>query len=52
MKIRAAENGPLLIEANETRLTKDGKEEVISRKTIASLQMRAIVKQTILRWRT
>jgi CDGSH-type Zn-finger protein len=35
MKITMAQNGPLLIEAHEARLTKDGKEEVIRRKTIA-----------------
>lgn len=35
MKIKAAENGPLLIEATEVKLIKDGKEELLSQKTIA-----------------
>lgn len=35
MKIKAAENGPLLIEANEAKLIKDGREEVLSQKIIA-----------------
>jgi CDGSH-type Zn-finger protein len=35
MKIKAAENGPILIEANEASFTKDGKEELLSQKIIA-----------------
>ena len=35
MKIKAAENGPLLIEVTEARLVKEGKEEVLGQKTIA-----------------
>lgn len=35
MKIKAAENGPLLIEVNEAKLIKAGKEEVLNKKIIA-----------------
>ena len=35
MKIKAAENGPLLIEVNEAKLIKDGQEELLSQKIIA-----------------
>ncbi|MEJ5352202.1 MAG: CDGSH iron-sulfur domain-containing protein [Melioribacteraceae bacterium] len=35
MKIKAAENGPYLIEVNEAKVIRDGKEEVLSQKTIA-----------------
>ncbi len=35
MKIKAAENGPLLLEVNEAKLIKDGKEEILSQKIIA-----------------
>ena len=35
MKIKAAENGPLLIEVNEAKLIKDGREEVLTQKIIA-----------------
>ena len=35
MKIKAAENGPFLIEANEAKLIKDGREEVLTQKIIA-----------------
>lgn len=35
MKIKAAENGPYLIEVTEAKIIKDGKEEVLTQKTIA-----------------
>jgi len=35
MKIKAAENGPLLIEVKEARFIKDGKEVLLSQKVIA-----------------
>ncbi|MBX2976497.1 MAG: CDGSH iron-sulfur domain-containing protein [Ignavibacteriaceae bacterium] len=35
MKIKAAANGPLLIETNEAKFIKDGKEEILSQKVIA-----------------
>lgn len=35
MKIRAAENGPYLIEVSEAKVLKEGKEDVISQKIIA-----------------
>ncbi|HCQ29157.1 MAG TPA: hypothetical protein DIU39_02650 [Flavobacteriales bacterium] len=35
MKIRAAENGPYLLEVTEAKLIKDGKEEILSQKMIA-----------------
>jgi CDGSH-type Zn-finger protein len=35
MKIKAAENGPLLIEVNEAKLIKDGEEKILSQKVIA-----------------
>ena len=35
MKIKAAANGPLLIEAIEAKLIKDGKEEFLTQKIIA-----------------
>lgn len=35
MKIKATENGPLLIEANEAKLIKGGKEEILTKKVIA-----------------
>lgn len=35
MKIKAAENGPLLIEVTEAKIIKDGNEEILSQKVIA-----------------
>ena len=35
MKIKAAENGPLLIEVTETKIIRDGNEEILSQKVIA-----------------
>jgi CDGSH iron-sulfur domain-containing protein 3 len=35
MKIKAVANGPLLIETSEAIIIKDGKEEILSQKTIA-----------------
>jgi CDGSH-type Zn-finger protein len=35
MKIKAAENGPFLIEVNEAKLIKDGEEKILSQKVIA-----------------
>ncbi len=35
MKIKVAENGPLLIEVNEAKFIKDSKEELLSQKIIA-----------------
>jgi CDGSH-type Zn-finger protein len=35
MKIKAAENGPYLIEVNQAKLIKDGNEEILTQKIIA-----------------
>lgn len=35
MKIKAAENGPYLLEVAEAKVIRNGKEEVLSQKTIA-----------------
>lgn len=35
MKIKAAENGPYLIEVSEAKVKRDGKEEALSQKIIA-----------------
>lgn len=35
MKIKAAENGPYLIEVAEAKIIKSGKEEILSQKVIA-----------------
>ncbi|GAB4136740.1 MAG: CDGSH iron-sulfur domain-containing protein [Ignavibacteriales bacterium] len=35
MKIKAAENGPYLLEVTEAKVIRNGKEEVLSQKTIA-----------------
>lgn len=45
MKIKAAANGPLLIETSEAILIKDGKEEILSQKIIALCRCGQSVKK-------